>query len=56
MLMSQPLSAALTVSRLLSEALGADRDRDRDRDEFYHPDGQTHEDLIKYTETHPREL
>ncbi|HEX4360577.1 MAG TPA: hypothetical protein VH141_23800 [Pseudonocardia sp.] len=48
----RPPSGALTVSRLLGEALGTERDRD----EFYHPDGQTHEDLIKYTETHPREL
>lgn len=48
----RPLSAALTVSRLLGEAL----DPGRDRHEFYHPDGQTHEDLIKYAEAHPREL
>jgi hypothetical protein len=46
----RPLSAALTVSRLLGEAVAADRDPD----EFYR--GQTHEDLVKYTETHVREL
>lgn len=48
----RPLSAALTVSRLLGEALG----ETRDRDEFYRPDGQTHNDLVEYTEMHPREL
>jgi hypothetical protein len=48
----RPLSAALTVSRLLGESLTGDRDRD----EFYHPDGQTHEDLLKYSDNHAREL
>ncbi|MEV0039789.1 hypothetical protein [Streptomyces sp. NPDC050804] len=50
----RPLSAALTVSRLLGEALAGDPGRDRD--EFYRPDGQTYEDLIRYAETHGREL
>jgi len=51
----RPLSAALTVSRLLGEAVSGQPGRDRD--EFYRPvDGQTHEDLIEYTDNHDREL
>lgn len=51
----RPLSAALTVSRLLGEAISGRPGRDRD--EFYRPDdGQTHEDLIAYIDNHGREL
>jgi hypothetical protein len=45
----RPLSAALTVSRLLGEALAAEGECD----EFYHPDGQSYSDLIGFAETHP---
>jgi len=48
----RPLSAALTVSRLLGESPSGQRHRD----EFYHPDGQSHEDLLEYADTHWREL
>jgi hypothetical protein len=48
----RPLSAALTVSRLLGEKLGDGRERD----EFYHPDAQTYDDLLAYADSHVREL
>jgi hypothetical protein len=48
----RPLSAALTVSRLLGESESVQRHRD----EFFHPDGQTHEDLLRYSDEHEREL
>lgn len=38
----RPLSAALTVSRLVGEALG------QQDDEFYRPTGQTYDDLITF--------
>jgi hypothetical protein len=44
----RPLSAALTLSRLVGES-EADR---ADRDLFFHPDGQTYQDLLAYAETH----
>lgn len=48
----RPLSAALTVSRLLGESeIGR-----RHRDEFFHPDGQTYADLLRYADTEGREL
>jgi hypothetical protein len=48
----RPLSAALTVSRLLGEATTGLPGRDRD--EFYQD--QSYQDLMKYAETHGREL
>jgi hypothetical protein len=48
----RPLSAALTLSRLVAETLG----EAREHDEFFHPEGQSYNDLVKYTETHPPEL
>lgn len=48
----RPLSAALTVSRLLGES----KVGQRHQDEFFHPDGQTHEDLLRYSDEHVREL
>jgi hypothetical protein len=47
----RPLSAALTVSRLLGETLGAERERD----EFFHVEGQTYGDLVAYAEKHGAE-
>ncbi|GAA3567008.1 hypothetical protein [Kribbella ginsengisoli] len=45
----RPLSAALTVSRLLGESpLG----QHRDPNEFYRPTGQSYEDLVAYAATH----
>ncbi|MEU0093551.1 hypothetical protein [Kribbella sp. NPDC006257] len=42
-----PLSAALTISRLLGEsAIG----RHRDPDEFYRPSEQSYEDLLAYAD------
>ncbi len=48
----RPLSAALTVSRLLGEsAIGQ-----RNRDEFFHPEAQTYEDLLAYADKTTRQL
>ncbi|MEA5363560.1 hypothetical protein VA596_28790 [Amycolatopsis sp., V23-08] len=46
----RPLSALLTLSRLVGESMG------RDRDEFFHGEPQTHDDLVRYAEGHRREL
>ncbi|MFI5712270.1 hypothetical protein [Kribbella sp. NPDC051620] len=43
----RPLSAALTVSRLLGESPMGQR---RDADEFYRPSDQSYEDLLAFTE------
>lgn len=43
----RPLSAALTFSRLIAESpIGTQSDPDR----FYRPEGQTHQDLLAYTD------
>ncbi|GLY43409.1 hypothetical protein Amsp01_094320 [Amycolatopsis sp. NBRC 101858] len=48
----RPLSALLTLSRLLGEsAIG-----ERARDEFFHADGQTHQDLLDHADKAGREL
>jgi hypothetical protein len=39
----RPLSAALTISRLVGEALG------QQDDEFYRPTGQTYDDLVTFS-------
>jgi hypothetical protein len=48
----RPLSAALTVSRLLGRSLPGDRDRD----EFYRPQDQTYEEMLAFSDKHGREL
>ena len=48
----RPLWAVLTVSRLLGESeIGR-----RHRDEFFHTEGQGHDDLLRYADEHEREL
>jgi hypothetical protein len=42
----RPLSAALTVSRLLGESAMGQK---RDADEFYRTNGQTYDDLLAFT-------